>query len=173
MLEKSILNAGLEYVVNLKVIDYCPSWSITVGANYFEKKQMVSVYPYYREQTINSYNIYTFVEKGIVKNRNRYGISVGYAYGTGSGMPKKDGLYTTPSSEQKEPQSMEQYLYQEYEYLTANRMKGRIGFELSRLLTQSLRGYAKFGYEQAVAFNTDYMKNNTHRTFDIAIGCAF
>lgn len=172
MLDRKYTFSSVKYTGNLGVEGYNPQWVLNAWFNYWGKVQTTSVYPFFRKQTINKYDINLSADKNITAKNNMYSISLAATYGTGSGDKKNDGLYATPSESQKQPASLDNVLNKEYEYLTANRITARIGFKYSHLFPKGIQGYIKANYLHTQASNTDYLKNNFH-SVSISVGCSF
>lgn len=173
MLEKKYINAGLEYTGNIGLKDNHPTWVLKAGANYSDRKQTISVYPYYRKQTIHSFMTNMSAKRNIFSGKNIYSISLGAGYGSGSGTPMNDGLYATPSSSQEEPTSLDLYLYREYEYLTASRFSVNAGFKFDTPVSQGVRAYAGFDCTFTKAMDIEYLQGSSFTSATIKIGCSF
>lgn len=173
-LKQDIINGGVYYTFDRSVDKFNPEWTIKTGADYFQRKQTTSFYPYYRKQTLKSYQVYLNVTRSFIRDNNRYSFCLGALYGSGSGDVKKDGLYITPSDEQSEPKTIDRYLYREFEYFTADRIRGEIAFDYSRILKQpDIRVYARIQYNYTKAFDVTYLEGDHHSAFKLSIGCRF
>jgi hypothetical protein len=173
ILGKKIFNAGIEYALNRASSDYDPAWQLKTGANFNQQKRNVSLFPFYRRQIIRYFDIYLAADRNFISRDNRFDISAGLLYGSGGGTAKTDGAYTTPSESQREPRNMNSLLYHEYEYLTASRINGTIGFEYSRYLKSGVRGYVRINYLLTNAFNLKFIENKTLNTAVLTTGCSF
>jgi len=173
VLDRNRTTAGLEYTAQLNVQDYCPEWLLKVGANFDNRRQTVSLYPYFRKQNIYSWNSYLFANKNITSEKNQYGISLKFLYGSGGGDVYNDGLYATPSDDLHQPVSSDYNLYREYEYLTANRIAGNIGCSYSRIINRGLRGYVHIEYGLTKAFDIKNLDGSQFGSANLSIGCNF
>ena len=173
MMEKKNIRAGLEYTGNLDIVNNHPTWAIKGGVDFSSMEQTVSIYPYYRKQTIRSYAANISAGKNIFSGKNIYGITLGAIYGSGSGTPKTDGLYATPSSSQKEPESSDLYLYREYEYLTASRFGINAGFKYTTPVSQNVNIYAGLDCAFTKATGIEYLHGSSFASGTIKIGCSF
>ncbi|MNK00629.1 hypothetical protein D3C87_184180 [compost metagenome] len=172
VLEKQDLDVDLAYVLFKDIQNYNPKWKIELNANYFRRQQTTTVYPFYRDQTINSYNANVHLKRNIVKAKQMYSFALCLGYGSGSGIAKYDGLYVPPSSSQAAPASMDLYLYQEFEYFTKPRVMADISLQYTKKLKQNIAPYAKLSYNYTKAFDTQFLGSN----FGIAgasVGCNF
>jgi len=172
MLKRSIFSVVADYTANLGISNNTPSWVMKAGADYSSRNQTVSIYPYYRKQTINQYSAYTSACKNIVKGTNIYSLSLGLLYGAGGGTDKDDGIYNN-SSATTSPASMNNMLYKEFEYLTASRIAGDVGIGYSRPINENIKGYAILNYNLTNAFDISYNAGKTFNLINIKIGCTF
>ena len=174
VLQRKTLRAQFEYAAHLKLSDYEPQWSFSAKADYFGREQTVSVYPYFRKQTLRSWQANLNAYRYIRCKSNSYRLAFGAGYGSGNGTPLKDGLYAKPSDEQAAPAGQEQLLHKEFEYLTAPQGNVKIGFRYSKplLAEKSIDGYVEINYQLVKAFQTLYTGNHFH-VAGLKIGCAF
>ncbi|MBB4035351.1 hypothetical protein GGR21_001240 [Dysgonomonas hofstadii] len=173
MLERKDINAGIEYTGNIGLKDNHPTWVLKAGGNFSSREQTVSVYPYYRKQTIRSFVGNVSARRSIFSGNNIYSISLGAGYGSGSGTPNNDGLYATPSSSQKEPESSDMHLNREYEYLTASRFGINAGFKFDTPVSQSVNGYVGLDCSFTKAMDIKYLQGSSYTSATIKIGCSF
>lgn len=172
MLNQDIIKVSADYKGYLGLNQNSPVWVLNAGGDYTNRKQTTSIYPFFRKQTINMMGIYLNADRNFKKGNDMYTIALGLNYGSGSGTPMKDGLYATPSDGQA-PSSLNTVLMREYEYLTATRTGGIIGFTYSHLFNNMMRGYANLNYHLTSAQNISYVKGNTYQFIEIKIGCSF
>jgi len=114
--------------------------SVTAGVNLMHRKQTVYYYPYYRRQNIRSNEYYLqgqynhFLRKGFLT----FLVRGSYAYGQGE--PYEQELYEAAPqmSTTVTPPEMTDYLYREYQYLTANQyaVKGSVTYTFPFLKRQ-------------------------------------
>jgi hypothetical protein len=131
------------------------------------------VYPYFRKQNIWFYDAYVSAGRSFAHGKNRYDLTLGALYGSGGGALKQDGEYAPPSSSQRPPRSLDNYLYQEHEYLTASRLGANLEATYSRLLLTQLSGYLSARYELTRAAKTEYISDNAFNLISLSIGCKF
>lgn len=175
ILNKNIIEACIDYSVNIGDKSYSPIWTIKSGAKFRSRKQTGSLYPFYRKQTINNYSVNLYACRNIKGNnmKDMYSISLGCLYGGGSGNELQEGIYTTLSESQEEPNTTNEYLYREYEYLTASRIGGELGFKYSRIIEKNIKAYLQMKYAYTKAFNIKHLAGNSANTINIILGCSF
>lgn len=172
--EKEFVDFSFTYTANLGIENYNPTWIMSAGVDYFQRKQVAYLYPYYRTQSIHQTQFYIWGNRNVMKGNNMYSISLGVGYLSGSGDIKNDGLYTEPGSGLIEPSSSDDTLHKEYEFLTANQLKGDVGFKYSRILPSiGIRGYASLNYSFTKASNVKFLNGDSFNSVNINIGCTF
>ncbi|NDV68503.1 DUF6850 family outer membrane beta-barrel protein [Dysgonomonas sp. 25] len=170
--DKETFNARAQYTGYLGIEDYNPAWVVSAGAQFWQRRQTASLYPYYRKQTIRYTRFNLQAERNIVNGLNMYSFLLGASYQTGSGTPKNDGLYATPS--ETTPKSSDLNLYREYEYLTNNQIRSDIGFRYSRLLKHiGVKGYASLRYSLSKASDVQYLNGDKLNELTFSVGCTF
>jgi hypothetical protein len=163
VLNREVFTLNAVYTANLHIIDFQPTWTLQGGANFRRREQTTSLYPYFRKQNIRYSDVYLTAKRTIVCKNNEYGLLLGVLYGAGGGAAKTDGTYTAPSESQQAPKSSDFNLYREYEYLTATRFSGNIGFIYSPPLFNVGKTSIRLDYEWTKALN-GYFKNQWHGT---------
>lgn len=169
---QDLSNAGLEYLIHLNMRNNVPAWTFTLGADYTNRQRAVTIYPFYRDQTIEHYQVQLSGKRQIIRNKDKFGLIVNALYGSGSGILKYDGLYTPPSSTQVEPSSMDLYLNQEYEFFTSKRVQAGAGFQYSRMVKPGLTPFMRIDYSYTKAFDLKYLGDH-FQTLTATIGCNF
>ncbi|MGX5690709.1 DUF6850 family outer membrane beta-barrel protein [Arcticibacter tournemirensis] len=172
VLDRQILEASLRYSLNTEIYGIAPRWQFNAGGNFYNRHQTVSFYPFYRKQTITSYDVSIQGSRNIIHKGNIYGITLQAAFGSGGGTARNDGYYATPSESQTLPVSMETYLYNEYEYLTATRVSAGGAFRYSQAQKRGIIPYLQAGYQYIKAFNIEYT-GNQHHSIQMSVGCTF
>jgi hypothetical protein len=173
ILDKTLLNADLEYTGQINVRDYNPEWILKAGAAFAGRDQTVSIYPYFRKQDIYRWNVYLCADKRITVRKNQFGLALGLLYGSGGGEANEDGLYATPSDDNHRPFSSDYNLLREHEYLTASRVKGNAGLYYSRVLNNYVTGYTRLEYELTNAFQVENLDGNRFNSVYLSVGCKF
>jgi len=172
MFLRDITSVSLGYTKFAKIINNHPAWTITADANYFRRQQSTTIYPFYRDQNLDSYQLSAGASRNIFKSRTRYSLGLKAAYGAGSGTEKIDGLLATPSSTQQSPYSTDLYLNQEFEYFTKPRASINIDFQYTRVAKNNLTPYLKVDYSFTKAFDTEYL-GTSFGIFGATVGCNF
>ena len=172
MLDQQLFTSGIEYIGNFGIKNLQPEWVVKLAADLYNRSQTVSVYPYYRKQSIQTTDIRLFANKNIFSGKNTYGIFMNTSYGFGQGTRNDDGVYANPSSEQYKPYSNDYYLYREYEYLTASKMRIEAGFRYTKAL-EKIAIFGELALSQTKAFDIKYLDGNQNRVVYIKIGSNF
>lgn len=131
-----------------------------------------SVFPYYRKQTVNQWQVDLFGTYNWFKNRQVFSVDVILGYGAGGGTMKEDGLYVPISDNQKKPERRDDLLLKEYDYLTASRLCGKLTLGYERNILKNLAGYVKVGFSPRYALNSS-LKETSFLQFDLQIGTKF
>ena len=174
VLDRDLFNAKVDYTAYLGVKDFNPTWILNAGARFMQRKQTASIYPYYRKQTLRYNKFYLFAVRNIERKMDMYSPSFGLSYQSGSGNPKQDGLYATPSTGGKTPKSSDLNLFREYEYFTNKQFEANIGFKYSRIFPQlAIKGYASVNYSMTKASDITYLSGDNRHTISFVIGCNF
>ena len=171
-LDQQQLEASLDYTIYKNVVNYRPKWAFSLKGNYFRRLQRATLFPFYRDQTINSYQASANVKRNIVKSTKMYSIGLGLGYGSGSGLANHDGLYAAPSDTQTAPASMDLYLYQEFEYFTKPRVSADLDLQYTRKLKRNISPYLKLNYSFTKAFDTQFL-GGYFGIAGLSIGCIF
>jgi hypothetical protein len=172
VLNKNVLNARITYTANLNITDDCPEWILRSTANYYDRKQAVAQYPFYRKQTIRFLEAGAQATRNIIRQKSLWSVTVGISCGSGGGTVNEDGTYNTFSGEQP-PKSLQSGLEKEYEYLTATHVKGNIGIHYSFPVRLVKSGYVKATYELTKAKKIEYLEGNAFHSATMTIGCNF
>ena len=168
-------NLHADYTLHLGIRGEQPTWTITAGYHWQERKQTAYLYPYFRYQKLTTNEVVASISRSFFTRCGLWTATLNGAYQKGSGSPCIDGTYTTPSIKQTTPVSMEHYLYQEYHLLTSPQYtlgaEGRYAFPLpnTHLLT-----YIRLNiqYRRATTLAADYCGRSLTTT-SIAVGCTF
>lgn len=164
---------GLEYFSFLGIKEFVPLWTLKANADFYERKGRTSLYPYYRKQNLHYINIGVGGERNFINGKNIYTISLGVNYHFGDGTAKKDGGYVSPTEEQTAPETMDQYLNAEFEYLTASNISADTSFKYSRMINHNVWGYAVISGNVKNGFDIEYAQGKTYVSTQIKIGCSF
>lgn len=172
--EKEFVDLSFAYTANLGIEDYNPIWTLKTGIDYFQRKQVSYLYPFYRTQNVHQTQFYISGSRNIIQRNNMYTIQMGAGYLSGSGDVKSDALFTEPGSGLMEPSSSDEILRREYEFLTSGQLKGNIGFKYSRIFSSiGIKGYAAINYSLTKASKVKYLNGDMFNSLNISIGCTF
>ncbi len=154
VLDRVLSKASILYTGYLNVTDHNPEWEINAGASIWRRDQVATFYPYYRKQDVKQVMAIASVKKNIIHNNNMYSFTLGGTYGSGNGTEKEDGHYASASESYA---TLDQYLYREYEYLTAGRATGNVEFRYTKAFPGNYRIYGTIGYDYTKAFDVSYI----------------
>lgn len=171
VLDRQQLKANLKYTLFKNVSNNNPAWTFEADVDYFRRQQTISMSPFYRDQTINSYQAKANVKRNIIRANRMYSATFGLGYGSGDGLVKYDGIYFDPSTSPP-PASMDLYLYQEFEYLTKPRVMADVSLQYTKKMNPNIAPYARLSYNYTKAFDTQFLGSS----FGIAgasLGCNF
>jgi hypothetical protein len=162
---------SVAYTAYLGLVDNRSRWEITAVANGANRDQKTILYPFYRKQQITTFDASLGLKYNVMKAADTYSVYCNTGYGTGSGVVKEDGRYSSNSNEAFE--SLDRYLYREYEYFTASRINETLGFRYARSVEErKLRLYGDVSYRYTKAFETSYI-GDSFGTLTIKLGCNF
>jgi hypothetical protein len=165
--------AGLSYAGYFGIAGYRPVWRVEAGAGYAQASQTVSQYPYYRKQRIYTYDFFLHAGRTVEWQANEADFLLGAAYGKGGGVPKDDGLYAPPTATQKPPGNFDGYLYHEFDYLTAPRVRPCAEATYARRFRPKLRASASLRYELTHALQPLNNSGNSFHFVSLSLGCTF
>lgn len=165
-------NIGLNYDLFLAVKNNRPTWAINFSGDYMGIDQTSGLYPFYRDQKINSYLFSGQIKRQFEKEKGAFNIGLGMAYGLGSGEMAKDRIVATPSPDYALLVTMTQFLNEEYEFFTANRIRGNFTFQYTRPLENNMSAFVKLNYAHTYAPKVTYLDKHFNATH-ISIGCNF
>lgn len=166
------LNVGLDYNVFLGVNNNLPKWTLNVKADYFSKDQNVNLYPYYRKQTINNYQVFAQVNRQIQRVKDAFNVGLGLGFGAGNGEMANDGVFVLPAAGNIAPASMDLFLNQEFEYFTADRLNANVAFKYTKALENNIGLFVKTNYALSYAPSVNYL-GKYFGSAGVSIGCTF
>ena len=117
--EKGWRNFDVDYTLHLGIRHELPTWTITAGYHWQQRDITAYLYPYYRQQQLNTSEVTASMTRNLNLMGGIFGVTLKGGYQTGSGDPYHDGSFVTPSAKQPQPATMEAFLYRDYEFLTA------------------------------------------------------
>lgn len=110
----------VRYTLYMGIVHDMPTTAVTVGVNFFQRKQTAYDYPYFRRQKLDNQEVVVNAAHNFSIGTGLMSVAVNASYLKGHGKPYVDGTMTIPSDKQLPPPQMLTYLYREYEYLTAS-----------------------------------------------------
>lgn len=150
-----------------------PRWSASLGGSFTQRKLTATVYPWYREQNINTMNVTASLRRNFFTGRNIIGAELKAGYGAGSGTAADDGLYQQPSSSTSEPRQTPWYLEREFEFLTAPRIDAALGVRYTRQFNKGVNLYVDARCDFAYALKTTVLDGNRFAAMQLVVGCTF
>ena len=117
--EKGWRNFDVDYTLHLGIRHELPTWTITAGYHWQQRDITAYLYPYYRQQQLNTSEVTASMTRNLNLMGGIFGVTLKSGYQTGSGDPYHDGSFVTPSAKQPQPATMEAFLYRDYEFMTA------------------------------------------------------
>ncbi|WP_346863245.1 DUF6850 family outer membrane beta-barrel protein [uncultured Draconibacterium sp.] len=153
VLDRVLSKASFQYTGYINVTDNNPEWVANAGVSVWRRDQMATFYPYYRKQDVKEVLATASLKKNIIQKNNMYSVSFGGSYGSGSGIEKEDGQFASASENFA---TLDQYLYREYEFLTAARVSGNIQFRYTKAFAGNYRIYGGVRYSYTKAFDVSY-----------------
>lgn len=166
------LNLSVGYQGYFQIENNKPLWSVNANIKY-RSSYLRSVYYDYltiRKQQINQYSSSLSAYRNFYSERNTYRIIAEFSYGTGSGYAFKDEYYTTSTGDLVTKNT---YANREFEYFTADRLSGNLGFRYSRLFNKNkTKLFGELHYNATKAFNTEHIGDYLG-SVNFNIGCQF
>lgn len=147
-------------------------WKLELGGAYNRRDQIVNLYPFFRRQDLQSNNVYFTVVHNHQLPQSLITYSLNVEYGAGSGTALKEGFYMEPESDQPVPQTMNTYLYQEFEYFTKPRFAITPSIQYTFMNVKTLYPYLKILDSYTSASKVQYLKKSFN-SFSVALGCFF
>ena len=155
------------------------AWMLQLGYAWMHRRQTAYFYPFYRRQHLDNGELSAGVSCQFAVTKGAKGlwaIGLDGAYGKGSREPCEDLTFQTPSDKMEAPASMDYYLWQEYQWLTAAqyRLGGSVKYTFIFPSTQ-LRTYvrAALHHRKCNTPSSECATGRDHTTATIAIGCHF
>ena len=176
--EKGWRNFDVDYTLHLGIRHELPTWTITAGYHWQQRDITAYLYPYYRQQQLNTSEIAASVTRNLDLMGGILGVTLNGGYQTGSGDPYHDGSFVTPSAKQPQPATMEAFLYSDYEYLTAKQYRLGLQLKYSFLFPGThLNTFVRTAFDYRKATTPDVspsgLNNPSRTTFLIAAGHTF
>lgn len=121
-------NGQVAYTAQWAIRHLLPTWSLTLGGQWFSRRQTAYVYPYYRSQDIGNRKLTASLQHSTFLGCTSDGGStkggllsarLSLSHQWGHGEPFHDATFIAPSDKQTPPPIMKAMLYQNYDYVTA------------------------------------------------------
>ena len=173
--DKKWMDIRVGYTADLMIKGELPTWTLTANFESRQRKQTGTVYPYYRKQDLSITSAQLSGTRNIMLRKGILSATARLCYQKGSGSPFTDGLYQSPSKEDKTPPTMADWLYQEYRYLTASQFGLGADIKYAFILPKTkLNTFVKgsFSYN-ATSTSNDFTDGNNRLGLLLAIGCTF
>jgi hypothetical protein len=176
--EKGWRNFDVDYTLHLGIRHELPTWTITAGYHWQQRDITAYLYPYYRQQQLNTSEIAASVTRNLDLIGGILGVTLNGGYQTGSGDPYHDGSFVTPSAKQPQPATMEAFLYRDYEYQTAKQYRLGLQLKYSFLfpgtrLNTFVRAAFNYRHASTPDGSPSGLNNPSRTTFLIAAGHTF
>lgn len=172
ILDRSDINAGLSYRGYLGVSEYLPKWEYGVDARYSDRRSVTTLYPFYRKSNTGAFAFSIDGKRNILSGKNLFSVMLQADFLTGNGTPKEDGQFA--ESAENSLHSIDNYMYREFEYLTASRVGAGLKFRYTRLFSDKIAGYVQLSDRfVSLTEKPEYLSNGSRNTLAITIGCTF
>ena len=173
--DKKWTNLGLCYTAYLKVRQEMPTWMLSAGVDWMQRKVTGILYPYYRTQKLKTTFIHASATRNFLLHQGVLSTTMNVGYQKGSGSPYQDGIYQMPSNNQQTPPTTDCWLYQEYRYLTAAQYHVGAEVKYSFLFPEThLNTFARGGFNyRTTSTSNEYTDGNYRLSLQLAIGCLF
>lgn len=151
------LNLALDYSFYMNVKNGQPKWAMNVLTDYAERKQETILYPFTRKQDLKSFQIMGSARRHFQRKKDAFNFGLGVGFSKGSGDISRDLELTPPAESSPRPTSMEQFLNEEYEYLTSAQFKGNINAKYVKALKNGVGAYVKLSYDHRYGPKVTYL----------------
>lgn len=173
MMSRDVAGAKAEYEGYFGVENFNPRWRCRIVATYIADNKTVSVYPYFRKQVINRFEVNVLTRRNFFVGRNVYSIEGGLMYGEGNGTESIDATYTDPTDSQSKPAAVDYLLHHQYEYLTAKRAGASLKLRFAAPVQNNVWGYVELGGALVKGFDLKYIAGDSSSALSLKVGCLF
>ena len=153
---------------------HLPQWTASIGYKFGQSRESGFEYPFYRRQKLQTNLFSAEIRRNFIRKASVWGVRGGLSYSKGSGEPFKDGVYVQPSQGQAAPASMDTYLYEHYEFVTAGKFAVcaavRYTFPAKEL---GLCPYIDFEYRLLHSPSPEYLGSSSRHCMQLTIGASF
>lgn len=172
VLRRKELEAKAGYTIYIGNEKKRPVWITDIETSLFYRDSRTVVYPYYRNQHLYSFRLQTDVNRNIFHRSGIYTLGVHLGYGQGGGTAYADGVYATSENNQLGPDSRNDLLMQEFEFLTSPQLQVGIAAGYERGISDKISVYLHASYLHTRAFKIAF--NGTHfNGIKLTLGCRF
>lgn len=152
-----------------------PTWQLQAAYTWGKRTQRAYLYPFFRRQQLHTNEVSLSATRNLIGSKGIWSLTLEGAFGKGNGEPFEDYAFTTPSSKQEKPATMEAMLWRNYQYLTAAqfRIGGSVQYAFIFPGTR-LKTHARLSASHHKANETyDYSQGRNRTQLALAIGCTF
>ena len=152
-----------------------PTWQLTVGYHYLQRKQKAYLYPYYMHQRLSNNTVSLNATHNLLTRHGVWSFTLSGAFLKGDGKPFTVNTFVTPSAGQEPPAMMSAFLYREHQYLTAPQyhiggsVKYAFRFPGTRMKTHVCLSASHRKANQS----NDYSTGSDRTQLSVAVGCTF
>lgn len=174
-------NFNAMYELALGTLKCNPDWNFTASYNYASVSGMSSlITPFYFTQDVRIHQAYGKVNKNFLFKKSMIDVNLlgGFGSGLGDKLNKKRALggASEQISEDIIPVQNKDLLNREYEFLTAQRLFGEVGFRYSKFIFSNKQPgalYLDAKYSFTNASDIKYHNGSNAGIFSLAIGYSF
>jgi len=161
------------YTAYLNIKGELPIWTIQAEMNIFDRTQTMYMYPYQRDQSLKNWLVGVQGKRNIFIHKGILNVGLSISYQKGSGEPY--GETASQAASGNTVAEMSDYLYREYDYLTAPQFTvgGEATFSFIIPKTKiKMHAGALVKYKKANDLNI-YNIGDQHTLLQLNVGCSF
>ena len=170
-LDRIGFSGHLSYTGYLGVDNLRPEWEygISIDGSYLSSRS--TFYPYYRLQEVAGLQAVLHFDKNFLVSKNIFTLALNAVCYTGFGTRNRDGVYASTSSDNH--RTNDTYLNRDFEYDTASRVGGTLGFRYTRLF-KKISAYidVRDTYRHTLE-KPEFLADGYRNVFTVSVGCAF
>ena len=151
------------------------AWQIEAGVRHHRGEVTAIVYPYFRSQNTRLTTVEASMRRNWLCTRDHtWTLMAGLRWAGGGGNPKSDSTYGTPSEGSQAPVEHDEYLMQQYEWLTAGRFAASAGVRWSMPLAAGrCRLYAEARGLLCWGHDIHHLADAHRHEASVSLGCLF
>lgn len=171
-LNRTDINASLSYTGYLGVEQFRPKWEYGIVVDAAYRTFRATYYPYYRDQNVTSLTGMLHGRRNIQVSKNIFTVSLAAGYFMGFGTKNSDGALASSSTDNH--RTNDSYLNKDFEYDTAARVSGSLGFRYTRLFGSKIAAYidVRDTYNHTLE-KPEFLADGYRNAFTVSVGCAF